>query len=42
VQPNVTTTDWSAGVQTGELLVVTQAGAESLHSVPRGFLRLGA
>jgi Xaa-Pro dipeptidase len=42
VQPNVTTTDWTAGVQTGELVVVTDDGAQSLHRIPRGFLRLGA
>jgi Xaa-Pro dipeptidase len=36
VQPNVTTPDHRAGVQTGELLVVTASGAESLHDVPRG------
>jgi Xaa-Pro dipeptidase len=40
VQPNVTTTDWSAGVQTGELLAVTADGAESLHRTPAGLLRL--
>jgi Xaa-Pro aminopeptidase len=36
VQPNVTTLDTRAGVQTGELVVVTETGAESLHAVPRG------
>jgi Xaa-Pro aminopeptidase len=36
VQPNVTTPDHRAGVQTGELMVVTETGAESLHAVPRG------
>jgi Xaa-Pro aminopeptidase len=36
VQPNVTTLDHRAGVQTGELMVVTSSGAESLHDVPRG------
>jgi Xaa-Pro aminopeptidase len=36
VQPNVTTLDHRAGVQTGELMVVTATGAESLHDVPRG------
>jgi Xaa-Pro aminopeptidase len=36
VQPNVTTLDHRAGVQTGELMVVTASGAESLHDVPRG------
>lgn len=36
VQPNVTTVDGRAGVQTGELVVVTPDGARSLHTVPRG------
>lgn len=36
VQPNVTTTDHRAGVQTGELVVVTDEGARSLHGVPGG------
>lgn len=36
VQPNVTTLDHRAGVQTGELVVVTADGAVSLHDVPRG------
>jgi Xaa-Pro aminopeptidase len=36
VQPNVTTLDQRAGVQTGELVVITETGAESLHAVPRG------
>jgi len=36
VQPNVATTDGRAGVQTGELVVVTDAGAVSLHAAPRG------
>jgi Xaa-Pro dipeptidase len=36
VQPNVTTPDHRAGVQTGELVLVTESGAESLHAVPRG------
>ena len=36
VQPNVTTLDHRAGVQTGELVVVTDDGAVSLHDVPRG------
>jgi Xaa-Pro dipeptidase len=39
VQPNVVTPDESAGVQTGELLLVTEAGVERLHSVERGLLR---
>jgi Xaa-Pro dipeptidase len=36
VQPNVTTTDGHAGVQTGELVLITETGAESLHRMPRG------
>jgi Xaa-Pro aminopeptidase len=39
VQPNVITTDATLGVQTGELLLVTDAGAESLHAFERGLLR---
>lgn len=38
VQPNVVTTDETAGVQTGELVLVTDEGAERLHDYPRGFL----
>ncbi|HSK97797.1 MAG TPA: M24 family metallopeptidase, partial [Euzebyales bacterium] len=41
VQPNVVTRDGMAGVQTGELVVVTPDGAESLHDVPRGLVRVG-
>jgi len=41
VQPNVVTRDGMAGVQTGELVVVTDVGAESLHDVPRGLVRVG-
>jgi Xaa-Pro aminopeptidase len=36
VQPNVVTSDGTAGVQTGELVHVTTAGVERLHSAPRG------
>ncbi|HEU4671318.1 MAG TPA: Xaa-Pro peptidase family protein, partial [Candidatus Limnocylindrales bacterium] len=35
VQPNVITLDGRLGVQTGELVVVTDDGAESLHHAPR-------
>jgi Xaa-Pro aminopeptidase len=38
VQPNVVTPDERAGVQTGELLLVTADGAQRLHSYPRGLL----
>jgi Xaa-Pro dipeptidase len=41
IQPNVVTADESAGVQTGELVVVTPGGAERLHDYPRGLLRIG-
>jgi Xaa-Pro aminopeptidase len=40
VQPNVITRDQRAGVQLGELLLVTDTGAESLHQVPREFYRV--
>jgi Xaa-Pro aminopeptidase len=36
VQPNVVTRDERAGVQTGELLLVTGDGAERLHAFERG------
>ncbi|HZA41695.1 MAG TPA: M24 family metallopeptidase [Actinomycetota bacterium] len=39
VQPNVITRDESAGVQTGELVLITEDGCEPLHSFERGFLR---
>jgi Xaa-Pro dipeptidase len=42
VQPNVTTTDGRAGVQTGELLQVTSSGCERLHAFPRGLGRIGS
>ena len=40
VQPNVVTPDGRAGVQTGELVLITQCGIERLHSFPRGFGRV--
>ena len=40
VQPNVVTRDETAGVQTGELVLVTENGSERLHEVPRGLRRL--
>jgi len=40
VQPNVVTRDRKAGVQTGELLLITTAGVERLHAFPRGFARV--
>lgn len=39
VQPNVVTPDHKAGVQVGELIRVTRAGFERLHTAPRGFFR---
>lgn len=38
VQPNVVAADHSIGVQTGELLLVTDNGHESLHRYPRGIV----
>ena len=40
IQPNVITTDEHAGVQTGQLVVVTDDGHRSLHDVPRGLVRV--
>jgi Xaa-Pro dipeptidase len=37
IQPNVVTRDGSAGVQTGEMVLITDTGIERMHSVPRGF-----
>ena len=41
LQPNVITPDERAGVQTGELVLVTGSGWESLHRYPRGLARIG-
>lgn len=41
VQPNVCTLDETAGVQTGELLHITEDGVERLHAVERGLVRVG-
>ncbi len=38
VQPNVINHDKTAGVQTGDCIVVTENGGVSLHNAPRGFL----
>jgi Xaa-Pro dipeptidase len=38
VQPNVVTTDGKAGVQTGEMMLITETGIEPMHNVPRGFV----
>jgi len=37
IQPNVVTNDGRAGVQTGEMVLVTQTGIERMHAMPRGF-----
>jgi Xaa-Pro aminopeptidase len=37
IQPNVVTRDHKAGVQTGELVLITDSGIERLHAMPRGF-----
>jgi Xaa-Pro dipeptidase len=41
VQPNVVTRDGRAGVQTGELLLVTDTGPERLHAYPPGLQQIG-
>jgi Xaa-Pro aminopeptidase len=42
VQPNVITTDASMGVQTGELVLITDGGATSMHDVQAGLLTAGS
>jgi Xaa-Pro aminopeptidase len=37
IQPNVVTPDGRAGVQTGEMVVITESGIERMHAFPRGF-----
>ena len=41
IQPNVVTPDKRAGVQTGEMVRVTETGIERMHALPRGFGRIG-
>ena len=41
VQPNVVTADEAAGVQTGELVLVSELGPERLHDVARGLRTVG-
>ena len=41
IQPNVVTSDESAGVQTGELIAVTAEGAARLQDYERGMLKIG-
>jgi Xaa-Pro aminopeptidase len=40
LQPNVVTRDGRAGVQIGELVLVTDTGHERLHKAPMEFFRL--
>jgi len=40
IQPNVVTKDGQAGVQTGEMVLITETGIEPFHAVPRGFTRV--
>ena len=40
IQPNVVTRDGKAGVQTGELVLITATGIERMHAMPRGFVTL--
>ena len=35
IQPNVVTRDHKAGMQPGEMVVVTRDGVERMHAVPR-------
>lgn len=41
IQPNVITPDEQAGVQTGELVLLTEDGVEFLHTYPRGLRLVG-
>jgi Xaa-Pro dipeptidase len=41
VQPNIVTGDGRAGVQTGELLLVTDHGPQRLHAYPQGLQQVG-
>ena len=40
IQPNVVTLDGKAGMQTGEMVLITETGIEPFHTVPRGFVRV--
>ena len=42
LQPNIVSVDGRHGVQTGELVVITETGARSLHRAPRGLLRVAS
>ena len=37
IQPNVVTPDRKAGVQVGEMVLITETGVERMHAFPRGF-----
>lgn len=37
IQPNVVTRDGKAGVQTGEMVLITKTGIERMHRIPHGF-----
>ena len=41
VQPNVTSLDGKAGVQTGECIAITDDGCARIHTAPAGFRRIG-
>ncbi len=40
IQPNVVTRDGRAGVQTGELVMITSTGIARLHKTPRGLMQV--
>ena len=40
IQPNVVTPDGMAGVQTGEMVLITATGIETIHAVLRGFVQV--
>jgi Xaa-Pro aminopeptidase len=40
IQPNVVTPDRKAGVQTGEMVLITKTGIEPFHNIPRGFVQV--
>jgi hypothetical protein len=40
IQPNVVTRDHKAGVQTGEMVLITKDGIESLQTFPGGFMQV--
>jgi Xaa-Pro aminopeptidase len=40
IQPNVVTMDGKAGVQTGEMVLITATGIEPFHAIPLGFVHV--